>query len=121
MKKLLIFSVVLNVILLGMLLAVWGMGKWSEYQSTMYQKRLESVFRMSSAIHSGELDTEDWDNIYTYLDDSGAVYDFDKRDGRWSCSIGPLHPTYGPWIHFDSEGALRIESEKQHFSQDVDE
>lgn len=114
MKRFFAASVVLNVALSVALIVVWGRSEWNDYQSMMHRRRLESVFRVSTAIHTGELDTTEWENTSSFVDATSTLCDYEELDEGWSCSIGPLHPTYGPWIRFDSHGALKTESEKEY-------
>ncbi len=114
MKRFFAASVVLNVALAVALIIVWGRAEWSDYQSNVHRRRLESVFRVSTAIHTGKLDTTEWENISSFMDGASTLCSFDEVNEGWSCSIGPLHPTCGPCIHFDSDGALKTESEKEY-------
>ena len=82
--------------------------------------RIQSAYKISQGLLSGEIKKEDvlsenkWFLLNnSYLDKYALVYHFEHDAEKWKCAIGPMHPSYGPGIVFDSEGNLEIYKEAE--------
>ena len=82
--------------------------------------RIQSAFKISQALSNGEVNKEDvltegnsYLRNHDYLDGHALVYHFEYDENSWKCAIGPMHPTYGPGVVFDSEGNIEVYKEKE--------
>ena len=78
--------------------------------------RIQSAHMIREALLSGKLQPENVSSGYLYnhkyLDPYTLVYLFKGNNQNWQCAIGPIHPTYGAGIMFDSGGKIEIYKEK---------